>query len=211
MAEDPFYGLGRANAQPESRSDSLRVEFYRGHYIISLPPRLAAGDPLGTRNMSDKYVYSLDDPISNKDPFGLFTLGVGLTVNVQVGIINIQGSYGVVVDSSGNFGVYGNAGAGAGVGAEASVGIGFQTSNAHTICDLAGPFQYGNANAGYGIDGSLDEFSGFSADGGPVIGGGMTIGAGVGGGASHGVIPRLSSRSRLELLPDRWWFRLDRG
>lgn len=144
-------------------------------------------DPSRTRENTDRYTYSLGNPITSNDPLGLWTVGVGITVNVQFGIINIEGSYGVVVDNSGNIGLYGTAGGGAGVGAKASAGFSFSTSTAPTICNLAGAFQYGSANAGYGIDGTVDEFTGFTAGGRPIIGGGMTVGAGVGGGVSGGI------------------------
>jgi hypothetical protein len=148
--------------------------------------RFSPIDP-GFKEGINRYSYSLNSPTNGRDPFGLWTFSFGLTLNLQFGVVNVEGSYGVVVDGTGNFGLYGTTGGGLGVGAKASVGASVGWSpNAKTICALGGPFQYGSVSAGAGLDGTVDEFTGYS-DGSPIIGGGLTVGVGVGGGVSGGI------------------------
>jgi RHS repeat-associated protein len=169
-------------------NDGTGVYFYRARYYSPTFQRFIDEDPVGFRGGMNKYAYALANPMDNRDPSGLWTFGGGLTINLQFGPVNIEGSFGLVVDGSGNVGVYGTTGGGLGVGATASVGAGLQWSpNAHGICDLAGPFQYGSVSAGAGLDGTVDEFTGYNSDGTPIVGGGLTVGAGVGGGVSGGL------------------------
>ncbi len=168
-------------------NDGTGVYFYRNRYYNPTFQRFIRQDPVGFIGGMNKYAYAFGNPVNNRDPLGLWTFGAGLTVNVQFGIINIEGSYGVVIDGSGHVGLYGTTGGGLGVGADASAGASLSWSNARKICDLAGPFQYGSGTAGAGLDGTIDEFTGFTGDGKPVVGGGLTVGAGVGGGGSVGL------------------------
>jgi len=189
LNEDPLYSSGSIRLRPVIKKATLPVYFYYlAHSNRPTARRFGVGDPLGLRGGINKYTYALQNPANDTDPFGLWTAGFGVTINVQWGVVNIEGSYGVVVDGFGNIGLYGSAGAGVGVGASAAAGASIQWSpTAHTICDLGGPFQYGSASAGAGIDGTVDEFTGFNSDGSPIIGGGLTVGAGVGGGANGGI------------------------
>jgi hypothetical protein len=57
------------------------------------------------------------------------------------------------------------------------------TSNADSICDLAGPFQNISAGGGWGPNGTGEGFWG-SGSRGVILGGGITIGAGVGSASS---------------------------
>jgi RHS repeat-associated protein len=62
-------------------------------------------------------------------------------------------------------------------------GLGLALSNAHGICDLAGPFVNGSVGAGAGTDVSIDGFGGKSSHG--AVGGvGATVGVGAGEGGS---------------------------
>jgi hypothetical protein len=72
-----------------------------------------------------------------------------------------------------------------GIGARASGGIQLQGSNAQTVNDLGGAFYNTSSGAGAGPSGSWETFSGPSSHG-FVVGGGFTLGVGVGGGAAAG-------------------------
>jgi hypothetical protein len=131
------------------------------------------------------YDYVGNNPVNNVDPLGLWTFGIGLSLNFQIGPININFSGGLAIDGEGNVGTYYVGGGGVGAGAHASGGLSFTGSNAKTICDLRGPFANANLGAGVGADGEANAFIGNSPDG-TVIGGGFTLGAGLGVGGSGG-------------------------
>ncbi len=132
------------------------------------------------------YRYNENDPVDVVDLYGLWTFGVGLTIGVQWGPINILLSVGVTGDTQGNFGGYFTRGGGAGLGAGFFAGVSVQGSNAKCNNDLSGPFGYGGLGGAFGGAGSLDGFWGNSNDG-PVFGGGGTVGVGFGGGGAAGV------------------------
>jgi RHS repeat-associated protein len=140
---------------------------------------------LANSSGNNLYEFSLDNPVNLADPLGLFTFGVGLSVNGQWGPINVNWSGGLVFDNHGGVGIYNAPGAGVGVGAGVSGGISFSASNAQGICDLAGPFSNFSVGAGAGLSGSIEGFQGPS-DHGTVTGGGFTIGPGLGAGGSAG-------------------------
>jgi hypothetical protein len=153
------------------------------------PPRrigsLSAVLPFEKLMGPNLYDYVGNNPVNAIDPLGLWTFGIGLSLNFQLGPININFSSGFVIDGEGNIGIYDVGGGGIGAGAHASGGVSFSGSNAKTICDLSGPFVNANVGAGLGPDGEVNGFYGSSPDG-TVIGGGFTAGAGLGGGGSGG-------------------------
>lgn len=147
--------------------------------------RWTTPDPLGMIDGPNEYLFVDDDPVNLHDSWGLNTWGIGFSINSQLGIFNFNYSAGLVIDSEGNFGSYGVIGSGAGVGAGASGGISFSGSDAKTICDLKGPYANANIGAGAGLNYEVNGFAGNSPDG-YVIGGGFTLGAGLGAGSSVG-------------------------
>lgn len=104
---------------------------------------------------------------------------------MQVGPINLNGTYGVVVDTSGNVGSYATGGLAGGAGAEAFGGLNVAVSNADAIQDIAGPFGNVSASVGNGIAGGVDAFSGQGSYGQPVAGAAFSIG--IGGGADYSI------------------------
>jgi hypothetical protein len=122
------------------------------------------------------------NPISYRDPLGLWTLQLGLGGSVTTpwgGSLYL--SVGVAVDGFGNIGFYETGGPGVGIGLGESYGGTVQYSpNAQTINDLSGPFATVSAGLGAGIGGTVDAFTGTTDDGRNVSGFGFTIGEGLG-------------------------------
>jgi hypothetical protein len=114
-----------------------------------------------------------------------WTVEVGVSINFQIGPININFATGVAIDGSLNVAVVNTPGGGLGIGGLASGGAQIQGSNAATVYDLKGVFFNTSSGAGAGPSASWETFSGPS-DHGFVTGWGFTAGVGVGGGASAG-------------------------
>ena len=174
---NPFQYTAREN-------DTTGFYYYRARYYSPSLQRFISEDPARFRGGFNLYSYAHDTPTNLTDPLGLWTVGLGVNVNIQLGVINLQVSGGIAVDSSGNIGAFDAGGGGLGVGADISGGLNLSVSNAHTICGLGGPFANFSGNAGAGLDGSVNGFSGFDQQGRAVVGGGLTVGAGAGGGVS---------------------------
>jgi hypothetical protein len=124
-----------------------------------------------------------NNPVILRDPFGLYTLSVGVNFNLQLGPVTIQGNAGLAVDDNGNVAVTYAAGGGVGVGLSSSATLTVLGSNAKTVCDLGGPFANTSVGAGAGLDASVGGFYGQS-DHGPVIGAGAGFGIGAGAGTT---------------------------
>jgi RHS repeat-associated protein len=181
---NPFQYSGR-----ESDAET-GLYFYRARSYDQSTGRFIGEDPVRFAAGQNFYSYVLNSPTNRTDPFGLWTFSIGLSINIQAGPINVQGSVGVAVDSSGHVGTIVTGGGGLGVGAAVSGGLSIQGSNAKTISDLGCPFANGSVGGSLGIGGSIDQFHGQSPNG-PVTGGGFTIGPGVGGGASGAITETL--------------------
>jgi RHS repeat-associated protein len=149
--------------------------------------RWTAKDPiLFNGGQTNLYVYVHNDPVNFVDPFGLWTVSVGLSGSFQFVGFNFNGSFGVVIDGSGGIGFIGSGGVGVGGGAEASFGLSFQVSDADCIEDLNGAGLYGSSSLGFGLAGSVDGFLGRGRFDQYVSGVGFTMGVGVGAEASVG-------------------------
>jgi RHS repeat-associated protein len=150
--------------------DSSTLAHATGEQYVAAALRSASG--------SGPYVYANDNPLKNYDPTGLFT--VGICVHGEVNFILHIGASGCVQgSSSGEVGgtVIGSVGVAQGAGVGATVGP--QVSNAEHISELSGPFANAGGQLGVGPDVSLEAF-GAPGQCGPIVGGGVSAGAGLG-------------------------------
>ena len=191
-------------------NDGTGVYFYRARYYSPNLQRFVSEDPIGLKGGDvNFYAYAHQNPVNLIDPFGLWTISLGGTINVNLGFGSFSYSGGFVVDSSGDIGVYNTVGGGGAFGTNGlgnfpnptngypfnnisppeggpsgSLGLTLGVSNAKHICDLGGPFVNGNLGFGEGLQGSAGGFAGNSPNG-AVVGGDVTLGVGgaLGGGS----------------------------
>jgi hypothetical protein len=150
--------------------------------------RFMQADPIGYRGGDNLYAYVGNDPLNNTDPGGLDTLSLSLAVNIQLGPVVIQWSEGLAIDTRGNVARLDVGGAGLGVGAKVSGGVNFSWSNGQTVQALSSYFNNQSIGGAAGPSASLDIFEAVDLTAGRVvIGGGPTIGFGLGGGATNTV------------------------
>jgi len=179
---------GSAGSNPSQytgrENDGTGLYYYRSRYYSPGLQRFISEDRIGFKGGDvNLYAYVRNDPINLVDPLGQDTLQVAISGGLIYGAGTAVGSVGIAIDGSGNIGVYYEYGVGAAAGGEGSVGVAVHGANAQDIFDLQGPFYNGSIGAGDGVAGSIDGFTGDS-DHGRVIGGGVTVGAGMGAGGS---------------------------
>ncbi len=162
----------------------LYLTQYRAYDPIT--GRWLSRDPAGERTnlSSNLYVYVKDNPSSNVDPSGLWTVNVGGSINFNVPLfrqIGIGGTgFGGIAYDGRNWAWYWGTGGGVGVGEGASLGIQFGGSNASTVCDLSGWFWSGSASGGEGLILGGEGYAGSSQSDQTVVGGNIFIGGGGG-------------------------------
>ncbi|PYU53113.1 MAG: hypothetical protein DMG48_02425 [Acidobacteria bacterium] len=175
--------------------DAGNLYFYRARYYNPQLQRFISEDPIRLRSNSiNFYQYAYNSPADFRDPFGLYTFQLGLTLNgvLPVGPVGItySASFGFAIDTDGHIAWYDAYTPaylpGLGEGLSGSGGVSFGFSNARSVCGLGGPFLNVSGTGGYtGVAGTVDYFTG-AGDGpnGVVDGGGFTLGVGGGGSAS---------------------------
>ena len=137
------------------------------------------------------YIYANNNPVNGNDPSGQFVIYIGYTGSATGGPLSALFGKGIVFDNSGNvsgYKVYG-AGGGFSAGGSGTFGLSFgflanfgQNGPATTTSDFAGPFANASLGAGFGAHGSVDAFiDPYNTNN---MGGGLTLGPGVGGGFS---------------------------
>jgi len=150
--------------------------------------RWSSRDPIGEQGDPDGnlFAYSGGDPVNRNDAAGLWTVQVGVSINVQIGPININGGAGVVADGHGHVGTYNSVGGGAGIGADAGGGVSAAVSNGECIQDVGGWFGNVSVGGGAGAAASVEAFGGPGSQQQPVSGVGVSVGVGGGAEASAG-------------------------
>ena len=151
---------------------------------ISKDPILFAG---GNTNL---YSYVVDDPINGIDSAGLWTFQMGFSGSITFpGGYTLTGFVGFAIDGRGEIAPIYGGGGGLGIGTGASGGVFIGASNANSVCDLGGPFDNLSLGGGWGPDATGDAFYGRGTQGQSVLGGTLTLGAGLGatafGGATY--------------------------
>jgi RHS repeat-associated protein len=167
--------------------DLGNLYYYRARYYNPQLQRFISEDPKGLAGGINLYAYTRNNPTNLRDPSGLWgtgQVGIGGGGSFLGPIGGVFGG-GLAVDGQGNVGLYGYYGLGLGTGAGGNLGLQLLGSNGCTIDDLKGKFAGTSLGAGDGAAGAADGFAGSSPHG-PVTGGGVTLGAGIGGSSFGG-------------------------
>lgn len=146
--------------------------------------RYSRADPLGFVDGPGVYNYAGQSGLMRVYPRGLWTVQIGLNINLSLWGLNGTDTFGIAFDGCGSVAGYHEYGIGAASGPDWSGGLVIHASNGDTIGDLNGPFNNVAAGGGWGPHASGDGFFGFGSRGQRVEGGGITIGYGVGGSTS---------------------------
>ena len=118
--------------------------------------------------------------IFQMDSLGFWTFQVGISLNINFLIINVNSSAGFAVDHHGNIGGYKSFGAGIGIGVDWGGGVSFAGSDGETISDLNGSSKNVSVTAGMLGQASIDVFAGKGTVGQNGFGSGFTLGFGDG-------------------------------
>ena len=162
---------------------------YRNRFYLPALGRFLQPDPIGfAGGDANLYRYCGNSPMNGADPYGLWTLQMGFSLNVQIGPFAGALGIGVAFDGQGNIGLYRSAFAGAG-GLGADIALtqgGMWSADANDIYDLRGPFLEGSVTGGEELAGTGVAFTGKDKNGNTIHGGGFFVGAGAGGGWTLG-------------------------
>jgi RHS repeat-associated protein len=162
---------------------------YRNRSYLPSLGRFLQPDPTGfAGDAGNLYRYCGNSTVNGADPYGLWTVQLGFSLNVQIGPFAGAFGIGMAFDGQGNVGLYRSSFGGVGgLGADIALTQGGMWSvNADSIYDLRGPFREGSATGGDEIAGTAVRFSGKGSNGQPVDGYGFFAGAGAGAGWTFG-------------------------
>jgi len=157
--------------------------YYRARMYSPTLGRFMQPDPVGYQSGVNLYAYVGNDPLNGTDPPGLWTLELGLSINILLGSITLQGSSGFAIDNHGNVASLNVGGIGGGAGGRFSGGISVGASNAENVGQLSSWFNNVSVGVAAGPSASVEAFQGTAATGTTVVGGAFTAGVGLGGGS----------------------------
>lgn len=179
--------------------DTALVHFGAREYDPGIG-RWTSKDPLGFAGGSlNLYKYAANDPINFSDPSGLAITYTGFSAGGGGFGWGGQLTGGLVTDGGFNSGFYFSAGGGKFSGEGLNAGVSAGGGTTHSVGDFGGPFLNTSAGFGFGgnysIDGYIDPNNHSS------FGGGVTVGAGVGGGIYMGASNTWIS-DEFHIIPD---------
>ena len=174
--------MGRNPAQ----NDGTGLYFSRARYYNPTVQRFISEDPDGPAGGVNFYSYAGNNPISNTDPLGLWTIQLGFSISGTVPGLGLSGTFstGIAIDGQGNVGLYSTGGGGGGFGGGLSGGVTVAGSDASNISGLGKGFvNISGTGSAAGAAATVDYFQNAS---GTIQGYGVTIGVGgqVSGGES---------------------------
>ena len=145
-----------------------------GRWMSKDPILFAGGD-------ANLYGYALTDPINYIDLTGLWTFQMGFSGSISLPFgFSFTGFVGFAIDGHGEIAPIYGGGLGQGMGEGLSGGVFIGASNATSVCNLSGPFANLALGGGWGPDATGDAFYGLDSQGQSVLGGSVTVGAGLG-------------------------------
>lgn len=141
-----------------------KLYYYRARYFDPASGRFVSEDPARFRSGPNLYAYTHNRSTTMRDPSGRFAWGGGATGSGAFSAFwfgaGVQGSFYIVGDTLGNWGVLDCSGAGLGAIGGAGGSISLQGSNlvcpnCRSICDMQGTFGAFTAFAGVGVTGAV--------------------------------------------------------
>jgi RHS repeat-associated protein len=136
--------------------ESTDLYYYRNRYYNAKNGCFMGRDPEGYVDGMNSYFYLKNSPLNAKDPLGLFIFGGGIEGAIGGGILGLEGSIDLVVDSNGDYGLAFSGSVLIGPQGQASIGIGPMISTVDTVDDLNGlsygAWASGDVGVGLGVD-----------------------------------------------------------